>query len=304
MTVHDQQKASNTASTEIPDTPHLTILGAGTMGQGIAYVAVLAGFEVTLLDASADAVGCGVARVDQLLINGVSRGKITTEQQMIAASRLTSSTTLDRAVAEADLVVEAVPEQLPLKQQLFTQLDAHAPSHTVFATNTSSLSISAIASVVRSPERVIGMHFFNPVHVMKLVELVRGEQTSDDTVARARRYGERLGKTAIVVRDTPGFATSRLGIVLGLEAMRMLEQGVASAEDIDRAMELGYNHPIGPLKLTDVVGLDVRLAVADHLHATLHDATYVAPAILRRLVAEGKLGQKSGEGFYRWPART
>jgi 3-hydroxybutyryl-CoA dehydrogenase len=174
----------------------------------------------------------------------------------------------------------------------------------VLASNTSSLPIAAIAAAVPRPERVIGMHFFNPVAAMRLVEIVRGPQTSDATVAAARAFAESLGKTPIVVQDSPGFATSRLGVALGLEAVRMLEAGVASAADIDRAMELGYNHPVGPLRLGDIVGLDVRLAIADHLHAALGSEVFRAPDLLRRMVAEGKLGRKSGEGFYRWDAAS
>jgi 3-hydroxybutyryl-CoA dehydrogenase len=279
---------------------HVTIIGAGVMGQGIAYVALLAGFSVTVTDATDSVLARGLDAIHAMFDRGVARGKVDDATRTQALGRLHHTSVLADAGARADLVIEAVPEQLALKQQLFATLDTATPAHARLATNTSSLSITAIASAVREPERVIGMHFFNPVHAMKLVELVRGEHTSDDTVADARAVAEAMGKTAIVVRDTPGFATSRLGIVLGLEAMRMLEQGVASAEDIDRAMELGYNHPVGPLKLTDLVGLDVRLAVADHLHATLHDATYAAPDILRRLVAEGKLGKKTGEGFHKW----
>jgi 3-hydroxybutyryl-CoA dehydrogenase len=218
----------------------------------------------------------------------------------VSLQRLLLATELDVAARDADLVIEAIPERMELKQTLFTRLEGLTRADTVLASNTSSLSIADIASPLRLRERVIGLHFFNPVAVMKLVEIVRPAATSDPVLARARAFVESLGKTPIVVGDTPGFATSRLGVVLGLEAIRMLEQGVASAEDIDRAMELGYNHPMGPLRLTDLVGLDVRLAIAEHLHRTLGAATYEAPALLRRLVAEGKLGKKSGEGFYRW----
>jgi 3-hydroxybutyryl-CoA dehydrogenase len=193
-----------------------------------------------------------------------------------------------------------VPERLELKQAIFKYLEPAVSEHAILASNTSSLSITRIANGLAYPERVVGLHFFNPVPVMKLLEIVRGERTSDAVINAARALATSLGKTPIVVRDTPGFATSRLGVVLGLEAIRMLEQGVASAEDIDRAMELGYNHPMGPLRLTDVVGLDVRLAIAEHLHGTLGDATYEPPALLRRLVSEGKLGKKSGHGFYAW----
>jgi 3-hydroxybutyryl-CoA dehydrogenase len=231
---------------------------------------------------------------------GMKRGKLSQEEHDDVLERIAAHASLEDAVAEASIVIEAVPEILALKRALFAKIEVSAGEATVLATNTSSLSISEIASDVERPERVVGLHFFNPVHAMKLVEVVRGKRTSAATIARAKSFAAALGKTSIVVEDTPGFATSRLGVVLGLEAMRMLEQGVASAEDIDTAMQLGYNHPVGPLRLSDIVGLDVRLAIADHLHATLGGDTYSAPDVLRRLVSEGKLGRKSGEGFYRW----
>jgi 3-hydroxybutyryl-CoA dehydrogenase len=278
----------------------VAVLGAGTMGHGIAYVASAAGCEVRLFDADAAALERGIARVRASFDKGIDRGKTTAEARDSALARLTGARSLDVAVADADLVIEAIPERLELKRSVFGAVERVASADAILASNTSSLSVSAIAEVLERPERAIGMHFFNPVPVMRLIELVRGATTSDATVDRARAFAGQLGKTAILVRDTPGFATSRLGVVLGLEAMRMLEQGVATAQDIDRAMELGYNHPMGPLRLTDLVGLDVRLAIADHLHATLGGETYAAPALLRRMVAEGKLGQKSGEGFYQW----
>jgi 3-hydroxybutyryl-CoA dehydrogenase len=198
-------------------------------------------------------------------------------------------------------VIEAVPEQLELKREIFVTADRHAPAHTLLASNTSSLSIAQIAASVRDPSRVVGMHFFNPVHVMKLVEVVRHAGSSDAQVALAVGLSERFGKTPIVVADSPGFASSRLGIVIGLEAMRMVEQGVASPADIDTAMKLGYGHPMGPLELTDLVGLDVRLGIADYLASEL-GAAFQPPAVLRDKVAAGKLGKKSGEGFYKWSA--
>ena len=207
---------------------------------------------------------------------------------------------LAAAAADADLVIEAVPEILDLKREIFRTLGAHAPSHAILATNTSSLPIGEIASASGAPERVVGMHFFNPVHLMKLLELVRTDATTDAAVDAAKQVGEAMGKTVIVVRDSPGFATSRLGLVLGLEAIRMVEEGVASADDIDKAMELGYRHPMGPLKLTDLVGLDVRLGIAEHLADVLDDRRFDPPALLRKLVAEGKLGKKSGQGFFDW----
>jgi 3-hydroxybutyryl-CoA dehydrogenase len=198
-------------------------------------------------------------------------------------------------------VIEAIPEDIDLKRDLFRSLDGACPPAAVLATNTSSLSISRIAEATGRPAAVVGMHFFNPVPAMPLVEIVRGDRTAPETVAAVRQVAGRMGKETILVRDSPGFATSRLGLILGLEAMRMLEEEVASAEDIDRAMQLGYNHPMGPLRLTDLVGLDIRLAIAEHLSRELGAERFAPPQILRRLVAEGKLGKKSGEGFYRWP---
>jgi 3-hydroxybutyryl-CoA dehydrogenase len=204
------------------------------------------------------------------------------------------------AVRGADLVIEAIPEVLALKQKLFAEIAPLVSETTVLATNTSSLPVTELAAATPHPSRVVGMHFFNPPFILKLLELVRAEQTSDATFERARRVGERMRREVIVVKDSPGFATSRLGVVLALEAMRMVESGVASAEDIDKAMEHGYKHQMGPLRTTDLVGLDVRLAIAHHLHKTLGGAQYQPPAILERLVSEGKLGKKTGQGFFTW----
>lgn len=281
---------------------NVAIIGAGTMGHGIAYVTIVAGYMVTLSDVDEDVLERARAHIGLALDSGVMRGKVTEETRRDAMGRIALSTSLETAVEDASLIIEAAPERLDLKQKIFRRVATAAQRDALLATNTSSLSISDIAAATDCPERVVGMHFFNPVAAMKLVEVVRGARTSDASVDAARAFAESLGKKAIVVGDSPGFATSRLGIVLGLEAMRMLEQGVASAADIDTAMELGYNHPVGPLRLTDIVGLDVRLAVADHLHASLGDETYAAPAILREMVAAGKLGKKAGRGFYDWPA--
>jgi 3-hydroxybutyryl-CoA dehydrogenase len=278
----------------------VAVVGAGTMGHGIAHAALAAGYHVALADADRDALLAALARIREAFETGIERGKLDAAARDAALARLTTHPALEEAARGADIVIEAVPERIELKRALFAAAQGAAPPHAILASNTSSLSISAIAAAVAQPGRVIGLHFFNPVAAMRLVEIVRGQATSDVTVDAARAFAESLGKTAIVVGDTPGFATSRLGVVLGLEAIRMVEQGVATAEDIDRAMELGYNHPVGPLRLGDMVGLDVRLAIADHLHATLKEETYRAPRLLRRMVAEGKLGRKSGEGFYRW----
>jgi 3-hydroxybutyryl-CoA dehydrogenase len=278
----------------------IAVIGAGTMGHGIAYVAAASGFEVRLADADPSMLASGVRRIREAFEKAIERGKATPEAREAALARLTTAGTARDAAAGADLVIEAVPERLELKQTIFRDVEDSVAPDAILASNTSSLSISSIAGGLAHPERVVGLHFFNPVPVMKLLEIVRGERTSEAVIDAARTLAGSLGKTPIVVRDTPGFATSRLGVVLGLEAIRMLEQGVASAEDIDRAMELGYNHPMGPLRLTDVVGLDVRLAIAEHLHATLGAATYKPPTLLRQLVSEGKLGKKSGQGFYSW----
>lgn len=280
----------------------VAVVGAGTMGRGIAQVAAQSGYSVVLHDADAGITAQARAAIETTLDEGICRGKVTADEKEAALGRLRVETDFGRAVAEADLVVEAVPEDLELKRRLFAELETDAPPTAILGSNTSSLSITEIAAATGDPGRVLGIHFFNPVHLMRLVELVAAPGTGDDVVERARLFVESLGKRPIVVRDSPGFATSRLGLTLGLEAMRMLEEGVASAQDIDLAMELGYNHPMGPLRLTDLVGLDVRLAIAEHLARTLDAERFRPPAVLRRLVAEGKLGRKTGEGFYRWVA--
>ncbi len=276
----------------------IVVIGAGTMGHGIAGQAALQGFDVCLVDVDEGRVKAGLEAIAGVHLKGVARGKVLAADADAARSRLRGATDLAGAVAEADLVVEAAPESLDLKKALFRTAEAHAPARCILATNTSSLPITEIAAATACPDRVIGMHFFNPVAVMQLLELVRGESTSEATVAAARAVGERLGKTCIVVNDHPGFATSRLGITLGNEAMRMFEEGVASAEDIDRAMVLGYRHPIGPLALTDLVGLDVRLAITEHLYREIGSDTFRPPRVLRRLVRAGHLGRKTGRGFY------
>jgi 3-hydroxybutyryl-CoA dehydrogenase len=281
----------------------VAVVGAGTMGHGIAYVAALAGCEVRLTDARADALPHALAKIEELLAGGMKRGKLTESDRAAVQDRLRTENTLERAAAGADAVIEAVIEDLALKRRLFADVERAAPAGALLASNTSSLSIGEIAAGMQAPGRLVGMHFFNPVHLMKLVEVVTHEaRASSEPVERAVAFARQLGKEPIVVRDSPGFASSRLGVVLGLEAMRMLEQGVASAEDIDKAMELGYNHPMGPLKLTDLVGLDVRLAIAEYLFATLGRAQYEPPTILRDKVKRGELGKKTGKGFYTWGA--
>ena len=279
----------------------VAVVGAGTMGHGIAQVVALAGYETALTDSNAAVLEAAPARIEKNLEGGITRGKITEGNASEAMSRIEVLGDLEAAVTDADLVIEGVIEDLGIKRDLFALLDSLTVSSAVLATNTSSLSVAAIAAATTRPDRVLGMHFFNPVHIMKLVELVRHDRTGDDFLARAREAVTRMGKQPIVVNDSPGFASSRLGVVLGLEAMRMVEQGVASPADIDKALELGYGHPMGPLKVSDLVGLDVRLAIADYLHQQLKQPHYEPPRLLREKVAAGELGKKTGKGFYEWP---
>ena len=275
------------------------MIGAGTMGHGIAQVAAGAGFRVVLRDVDRESLARGVRAIERNLAKGIELGKLTEADCDSTLQHIHGTTHLEE-FANADLVIEAAPEVLEIKQNLLREVEGIAKEGFIFATNTSSLSISEIARASQYPANVVGLHFFNPVHLMRLVEIVVGKATSDDTVATVREVSRTLRKEPIVVNDVPGFASSRLGVAIGLEAMRMLEQGVASARDIDTAMELGYNHPMGPLKLTDHVGLDIRLNIAEYLYRELGSETFRPPEILRRMVAEGKLGKKSGQGFYDW----
>ena len=282
--------------------PRVAVVGAGTMGHGIAYVAALAGCDVALTDSRADALPQARAKIDELISGAVKRVKLQPAQGAEVSERLRVERSLEDAVRGANIVIEAVVEDLQIKQRLLADVERVAPADALLASNTSSLSIAHLATALQQPGRLVGMHFFNPVHLMKLVEIVTHDRAAPGVSDRAVAFARQLGKEPIVVKDAPGFASSRLGVVLGLEAMRMLEQGVASAEDIDKAMELGYNHPMGPLKLTDLVGLDVRLAIAEYLHATLKLPHYEPPAILRDKVRKGELGKKTGKGFYTWNA--
>jgi len=277
----------------------IAIIGTGTMGRGIAYLAAVAGYDTVIHDVDVGVLDAARASIESTLKKGVENGKVSRSTAEDAMKRIHLATDLEPAVREADLIIEAVPEDPDLKRNLFSQADLFCGEETILASNTSSISISKLAAAVERRDRFVGLHFFNPPHIMKLIEIVRGERTSEDTIAQARQVAQRMGKQPIVVVDTPGFATSRLGIAIGLEAIRMLEDGVASAEDIDRAMELGYNHPMGPLRLSDLVGLDVRLDIAEYLASTL-GPRFEPPQLLRHMVREGKLGKKSGRGFYEW----
>jgi 3-hydroxybutyryl-CoA dehydrogenase len=275
------------------------VIGAGTMGHGIAQVCSAAGCSVLLFDVTRTSAEAGLAKIAHGLSRAVENQKVTALQREETLRRIALTTSFED-LRPCDLVIEAAPEQPSLKHDLFRKLAAVCRPQAVLASNTSSLSLTEIASVTENPERVIGMHFFNPVHAMRLLEVVAALQTSSDTIGRVKAFGQFIGKECIVVKDAPGFASSRLGVALGLEALRMLEEGVASAEDIDKAMKLGYGHPMGPLELGDLVGLDVRLAIAEHLFSETGSPTFRPPLLLKKLVRAGKLGKKTGEGVYRY----
>ncbi|MBL8911973.1 MAG: 3-hydroxyacyl-CoA dehydrogenase family protein [Archangium sp.] len=276
---------------------HVGVIGAGTMGHGIAQVSAQAGYTVILSDVTLAQAEAGKASVAKNLQIGVDKGKVTPADRDAALGRISCVAGLD-GLAPCQLVVEAAPEKIALKQEIFRTLSKLCANDAILASNTSSLSLTEIAAAATNPSRVVGLHFFNPVHLMKLLEVVRAEQTSDATLDAVKAFGAAIKKELIVVKDSPGFASSRLGLAVGLEAIRMLEEGVASAPDIDRAMELGYGYPMGPLKLGDLVGLDVRLAIAEYLYAETGSATFRPPQLLKKMVRAGKLGKKSGQGFY------
>ena len=275
------------------------VVGGGTMGAGIAGVCALAGYPTALFEADAARRASLPGKITGSWGRAVERGKLPAERAEKARGLLAFPAEL-AAAGSAAIAIEAVPEDLDLKRRVFSELDRLLPGAAILATNTSALSVTGIAAATAVPARVVGLHFFNPVAAMPLVEVVRGRDTSPAAVARATAFAASLGKQPVVVADAPGFATSRLGVTIGLEAMRMVEEGVASAADIDKAMELGYGHRMGPLKTSDLVGLDVRLAIAETLAGGIDGRRFEPPAILRRLVAEGRTGKKSGRGFYRW----
>jgi 3-hydroxybutyryl-CoA dehydrogenase len=277
----------------------IAVLGAGTMGRGIAYAAALGGFRTILEDVSERALEDGLAYIRKALADGIERGKVTAEQKEAALARLQTAGSIEEAARGADLVIEAVPEDMKLKIATFVALEKAAPAHAIFASNTSSLSITEIAAVSARPQRCIGMHFFNPVPKMKLLEIVKGLETSEETIAACRAVGERMGKECVVVCDSPGFITSRINATIGNEAFYMLQEGIASAADIDKALKLGLNHPMGPFELVDLVGLDVRLSILEYLHRTLGEKYRPCP-LLAQYVREGRLGRKAGRGVYEY----
>ena len=278
----------------------VAVIGAGTMGSGIAQVCAQTGWETRLFDAFPESLERGMVNIEDFWDRGISKGKTTPQQKEEWVSNLNATSEMSEAVRDSDIVIEAVPEKMGLKRSIFEELDGLAPSHTILATNTSGLPISEIAAHTTCPERVIGMHFFNPVPLMELLEIVRHDAVDERTVSAAKEVGEAMGKTTILVRDVPGFATSRLGVVLGNEAIRMLSEGVATASDIDTAMRLGYRHPMGPLELSDLVGLDVRRDILNSLAEAFNDDSYRPHPLLEELVGSGNLGKKTGRGIYDW----
>ncbi|MGC5031453.1 3-hydroxyacyl-CoA dehydrogenase family protein [Micromonospora sp. DT229] len=278
-------------------TQRFVVVGAGTMGLGIAYVAAGAGYAVELVEVDRARGAAAVERLGQLWDRAVQRGKSTAEQAATNRAAVTLRAGLGEVAPAPDVIVEAVPERLELKRAVLAEAERLEPA--LLGSNTSSISIADLAAGLARPERFCGLHFFNPVWVMALLEIVVGPATAEETTEAARALAGRLGKDPVVVRDMPGFATSRLGVTLGLEAIRMLADEVASPADIDKAMVLGYRHPVGPLELTDLVGLDVRLDIARTLQAAYGDR-FAPPPLLVEMVAAGRLGKKSGHGFYRW----
>lgn len=278
----------------------IAVLGAGIMGRGIAYVSALGGFSTTLQDTSQQALDLGLAEITALLEKGAATGKLAGEAAVAARKRLSGARSIEEAAREADLVIEAVPERIEVKVEIFATLDRVTKPATVLASNTSSLSITEMAAATKRPQKVVGMHFFNPVHRMRLLEVVRALETSDDTIATALMVGEKMGKEGVVVRESPGFVTSRINAMIGNEAFYMLQEGVASARDIDKALKLGLNHPMGPFELVDLVGLDTRLSILRFLHRTLGEKFRPCP-LMEQYVAAGRLGRKSGRGVYDYP---
>lgn len=278
----------------------VAVLGAGTMGHGIAHVSAAAGMQVRLFDVREEAAQAGFRKIQANLDKGVEKGKIQAADRDATLSRIRCTADLAAAVGGAQLVVEAIPEILDLKRALFAQIAPFLDEAAILATNTSSIQVARIAEAAPRPEQVLGLHFFNPVHLMALLEIVVHPGTRPEVLTAAQAYGQRIGKECITVRDLPGFATSRLGVALGMEAIRMVQDGVASPEDIDKAMVLGYRHPVGPLRLTDMVGLDVRMNIGEYLAKALNNPAFEPPALMREMVARGEVGQKAGRGFYRW----
>ncbi len=273
------------------------VIGAGTMGRGIAYAAAVGGYRTILEDVMPETLSKGTAWIRQSLDEGVQRGKLEAAARDAALARIETSSLVEDVCREADFLIEAVPEEMELKLELFTLFDKFAKPNAVLASNTSSLSVAEMAEMTYRPELCVGMHFFNPVPKMKLIEIVKAPKTSEETIALCREVGGRMGKEVVVVKESPGFITTRVNALIGNEAFAMLEAGIASPEDIDKALKLGLNHPMGPFELVDLVGLDVRLSILEYLHSTLGEK-YRPNPLIKKLVAEGRLGRKTGRGVY------
>ena len=280
---------------------NVAVLGAGIMGRGIAHVAALGGYNTVLQDTSREQLEKATNDIGAILEKGMAMGRVTDSEAVEARRRLRTVASLDDAARQADLVIEAVPERMDLKVEIFAQLDRVAPAHAILASNTSSLSITEMAAATHRAPQVVGMHFFNPVQRMKLLELVRALETSEKTLAQCEEVGRKMGKECVTVRESPGFVTSRINAMIGNEAFYMLQEGVASAADIDKALKLGLNHPMGPFELVDLVGLDTRLSILRFLHRTLGEKFRPCP-LIEQYVAAGRLGRKSGRGVYEYPA--
>ena len=281
------------------DIKTISVIGAGIMGRGIAHVSAAGGFQTVLNDVSDELLQKAHAKIHGDLLKGVELGKMTHADVDAALGRLRLERELGRATAEADLVIEAAPEKIDLKLDLFARLDRTCPDDAVFASNTSALSITEMAGATKRPRQFIGMHFFNPVHKMKLVEIIRGLETSDDTFLTVEAVSNQMGKETVEVKESPGFVTSRINAMIGNEAFYMLQEGIASARDIDKALKLGLNHPMGPFELIDLVGLDTRLNILIFLHQTLGEKYRPCP-LLMKYVKAGRLGKKSGRGVYEY----
>lgn len=276
---------------------NLTVIGAGLMGTGIAHVSALGGIQATLVDISSEILEKALGKIKGRVQKGIELKKIDREIMEQCLSRLKLEMDLEKGVREADMVIEAVPEKIELKLEVFRKVDQLCREDVIFASNTSALSITEMAAVTQRPEKCIGMHFFNPVHLMRLVEIVRGLETGDDTYQITKRVAESMGKETVEVKESPGFVTSRINVLIGNEAFYLLQEGVASAEDIDRALKLGLNHPMGPFELVDLVGLDTRLSVLEFLHGRLGEKYRPCP-LLVKYVKAGRLGRKTGKGVY------
>jgi 3-hydroxybutyryl-CoA dehydrogenase len=276
---------------------NIVVIGSGVMGRGIAYVSAVGGFSTTLVDIKEEQLNSAKQEITDIFAKGIARGKMTEELRTEAESRLHYSTDLAQAAKAADLIIEAVPEKLEIKKSVFETIDEYAPENCYFATNTSTMSPTEIASFTKRPEKVIAMHFFNPVHKMKLVEIIRGLETSDETAELIKQVAEQMGKETVVVNEFPGFVTSRISALVGNEAFYMLQEGIGTPEEIDKAIKLGLNYPMGPFELADLVGLDTRLNNLKYLHEKLGEKYRPAP-LLEQYVKAGRLGRKTGKGVY------